>query len=116
MGNIRGDRLKSCRLSRNLSLKEVSDRTGISARKLDLWENGHDYNMDIASTEKLANLYNVDFNWLLGSAQAQYYPYSNDFKYASHGGINTEGLDEDDIKEINSFVEFIRNKKKTKED
>lgn len=32
----------------------------------------------------------------------------------SYNGINTEGLDENDIEEINRFVEFIKNKKKNK--
>lgn len=44
-------------------------------------------------------------------------PKYDDFRYASNNGIDTEGLDEDDIAEINKFVEFIKNKKKqTKED
>lgn len=41
-------------------------------------------------------------------------PKFDDFKYASHNGISTEGLDENDIDEINRFVEFVRNKKKNK--
>lgn len=112
-GNIRGDRLKSCRLSRNLSLSEVANTVGISTRKLSLWENGHDYNMDIETTEKLAKLYSVDFNWLFGGSNKQYYPHNN-FRMASYNGmdIDTDGLDENDIEEINRFVEFIRNKKK----
>lgn len=44
-------------------------------------------------------------------------PKFNDFRYASNNGIDTEGLDENDIAEINKFIEFIKNKKKqTKED
>ena len=43
-------------------------------------------------------------------------PKFDDFRYASNNGIDTEGLDENDIAEINNFVEYIRNKKKTKED
>lgn len=39
-------------------------------------------------------------------------PKFNDFRYASYNGIDTEGLDENDIEEINRFVEFIKNKKK----
>lgn len=38
--------------------------------------------------------------------------HSNDFRMASYNGIDTEGLDEQDIKEINAFVEFIKQKKK----
>ena len=38
----------------------------------------------------------------------------NDFRYATQSGINTDGLDKDEMEEINRFVEFIRNKKKSK--
>lgn len=110
-GNIRGDRLKSCRLSRNLSLDEVASKVEISTKKLSLWENGHDYNMDIKITEKLANLYNVDFNWLMGSGNSQYSPHENNYNSTLFNEIDIEGLDEDDIKELNKFVEFLKNKK-----
>lgn len=36
----------------------------------------------------------------------------DDFRFASYNGIDTEGLDEKDIEEINAFIEFIKNKKK----
>lgn len=36
----------------------------------------------------------------------------SNFRYASHNGINTDGLSKEDIDEINRFVEFIKNKKK----
>ena len=39
---------------------------------------------------------------------------TNDFRYANHNGINTDGLNKDEIEEINRFVEFIKNKKKNK--
>lgn len=41
-------------------------------------------------------------------------PEYDDFRYASNNGLDTEGLDEDDIKEINAFIEFVKNKKKSK--
>ena len=98
-GNIRGDRLKSCRLSRNLSLEEVANKVGISTKKLSLWENGHDYNMDIET------IYNVDFNWLMGSGNPIYYP-------NTYNNIDIEDLDENDIEELKRFIEFLKTKKK----
>lgn len=84
ISNIRGNRLKSCRLSRNLSLEEVANIIGTTPRKLNYWENGHDYNMDIEATDKLANLYNVDFNWLMGSINPKYLSPSNNFNSSTH--------------------------------
>ena len=113
ISTIRGDRLKGCRLSRNLSLEEVSSKVGISSKQLNYWENGHSYNLDIEVLNKLADLYSVNTGWLLGSCNPLFAPkYSNDVRMASYNGIDTEGLDENDIDEINRFVEFIKNKKK----
>lgn len=66
----------------------------------------------ITTIKYLAEYFNVNEVWLMGYDVPME---RNNFKYASNGGISTEGLSEDDIKEINSFVEFIRNRKKTKE-
>lgn len=63
----------------------------------------------------LAKILDVDEAWLMGyDVPIQRTPdkLRNDFRYASHNGIDTEGLDENDIEEINRFVEFIKNKKK----
>lgn len=65
-GNIRGDRLKSCRLRKNLSISEVANAVGTSSRKISFWENGHDYNIDFETSCKLADFYNVSFEWLSG--------------------------------------------------
>lgn len=39
-------------------------------------------------------------------------PKFNNFRHDSNNQINTEGLNEEDIKEVNRFVEFIKNKRK----
>jgi len=68
----------------------------------------------------LCKILNVDEAWIMGfDVPMQRTPdelrdSSSNFRYASHNSINTEGLDEDDIEEINRFVEFIKNKKKNK--
>lgn len=66
----------------------------------------------------LSLILNVDEAWLMGYdvPMEKETSTNNDFRYANHNGINTEGLNKDEIEEINRFVEFIRNKKKTKED
>ena len=62
----------------------------------------------------LSMILNVDEAWLMGYdvPMEKETITNNDFRYANHNGINTDGLDENDIEEINRFVEFIKNKKK----
>lgn len=66
----------------------------------------------------LCKILNVDEAWIMGfDVPMQRTPdtlrYSTDnFRYASLNRIDTKGLDENDIEEINRFVEFLKNKKK----
>lgn len=115
-----GAYLKKLREEKGLSTREVYELAKVSNSYLSLVENGKRRPSAVV-LKKLAPVYNVDYLDLYvkaGYADLAEYEKnnSNNFRYASNGGINTEGLDENDIKEINSFVEFIRNRKKTKED
>lgn len=112
-----GKYLKKLRDDKNLSLREVNKLTDISYTHLNMIENGK-RNVTPALLRNLANLYNVDYLDLYEKAgyidliENEKLSNNKDFRYANHNGINTEGLDADDIEEINRFVEFIRNKKK----
>ena len=61
----------------------------------------------------LAKILNVDEAWLMGyDVPKERKNNLSDVRMASYNGIDTEGLDEADIEEIERFVEFIKNKKK----
>lgn len=67
----------------------------------------------LTTIKYLAEYFNVNEVWLMGYDV----PIErNSFRFASSNGIDIDGLDEEDIKEINEFVKFIKSKKKnTKE-
>lgn len=73
------------------------------------WYNGKIYPR-IDKIEMLAKYFNIKKSDLIENHNSN--TKKDDFRFASNNGINTDGLDEDDIKEINAFVEFIKNKKK----
>lgn len=106
------NRLNTAMRIRNIKATELSEKTGISKSSLSEYINGK-YEAKQDGVYLLAKALDVSEAWLMGLDVPME---RTAFRYASNGGINTDGLDEDDIKEINSFVEFIRNKKKTKED
>lgn len=111
-----GAYLKKLREEKGLSTREVYELAKVSNSYLSLVENGH-RRASAVVLKKLAPVYNVDYLDLYVKAGyadlAEYEKNSkNDFRYASYNGIDLEGLDEDDIKELNRFVEFIKNKKK----
>lgn len=109
-----GKRLKLAREKNKITLEEAGNKVGVHKSTILRWENGETEKIKLPMLETLANYYNVNPVWLAGYDVPMEKEVSNnkDFRYANHNGINTEGLDDNDIEEINRFVEFIRNKKK----
>jgi transcriptional regulator with XRE-family HTH domain len=110
-------RLEKALIIRNMKPVELHEKTGISESLLSKYLS----NNAVARQKKLtliADALDVNEVWLMGYdvPMEKETSTNNDFRYANHNGINTEGLNKDEIEEINRFVEFIRNKKKTKED
>ena len=101
------NRLNTAMRIRNIKAAELSAKTGIAKSSLSEYINGR-YEAKQDGVYLLAKALDVNESWLMGLDV----PMERDFRYASHKGINTEGLDENDIEEINRFVEFIKNKKK----
>lgn len=130
-----GDIIKQYRQEHQMSLQDFANLIGTSRSYIHMLEKNINPSTNkpispsIETLKSLAKAMNTDLDTLLkmlDSNQTIYidedeynkqFDANNNFRYASHNGIDTEGLDEDDIAEINKFVEFIKNKKKqTKED
>ena len=107
------NRLKIAMRIRNIKASELSIKTGIAKSSLSEYINGK-YEAKQDGVFLLAKVLNVNEAWLMGCdvPMEKESTTDNDFRYANHNGINTDGLNEDEIEEINRFVEFIRNKKK----
>lgn len=111
--------LKTIREQLGYSTYDVSKLCDISPSYLSLMENGKRRPSPII-LKKLSSIYSIDYNDLLKKAgfselvEDDKHHTNDNFRYASHNGLDTEGLDEDDIKEINAFIEFVKNKKKNK--
>lgn len=108
-------RLQKAMNIRNIKATELSEKANIPKSAISQYLSGL-YEAKQKSIFKLANALNVNEAWLMGldvpMEKNNKNDTNNDFRYASHNGINTDGLDENDIEEINRFVEFIKNKKK----
>lgn len=108
-----GSRLKHARELRHITLEEAGKKVDVHKSTVLRWENGETEKIKLPILETLAEFYNVNPVWLMGyDVPMENEKEKNDFRYASHNGIDTEGLTEDEIKEINNFVEFIKNRKK----
>ena len=127
-----GDIIKQYRTQHQLSLQDFADLIGSSRSYIHMLEKNVNpttnkpINPSLETLKLLAQAMHMDLDYLLKLLNDNQTIYldeneykkqfsnssSNDFRYANHNGINTEGLDEDEIEEINRFVEFIKNKKK----
>ncbi len=109
--------LRSIRENLGYSIYDVNKLCQISPSYLSLMENGKRRPSPVI-LKKLSSIYNIDYNDLLIKAgfseliESEKKSSNNDFRYANHNGINIDGLNEEEIEEINRFVEFIKNKKK----
>lgn len=102
------NRLKTAMRIRNMKAVELSNITGIAKSSLSDYINGK-YEAKQDGVFLLAKALNVSEAWLMGADVPME---RDDFRFASHNGIDVNGLTEEDIKEINNFVDYIRNKKK----
>lgn len=67
--NIIGKRLKEIREERGYSLEEVSQMIELSKSTLSRYENGIVENMKLPILKSLAEIYNVNYLWLLGKSE-----------------------------------------------
>lgn len=101
------DRLNKILKIRNIKPTELAEKSGVPKSAISQYLSGL-YEAKQKNIDKLSIALNVNPGWLMGHDVEM----ERNFRFASHNGINTEGLDESDIEEINKFVEFIKNKKK----
>ncbi len=105
-------KIKDARLEKKMTQKQLAEELTKRGRKtsntaIANWESGLN-SPDVDTLQIICDILEKDGNYFFDTQK--------DFLYASYDGINLEGLDENDIDEICRFVEFVKNKKKTKED
>ena len=94
---------------RNIKAVELCEKTGIDKSKISSYMSGR-YKAKQDGVYLLAKALNVNEAWLMGldvPMEKNYIEPRNELL----DDIDTEGLDEEDIDEINRFIEFLKNKK-----
>lgn len=104
------NRLNTAMRIRNMKATDLSLKTGISKSSLSEYINGK-YEAKQDGVYLLAKALNVNEAWLMGLNVPME---RTDFKFASNNALDIEGLDEQDIKELQEFIQFKKNLKKNK--
>ena len=100
------NRLNTAMRIRGIKATELSEKTGISKSSLSEYINGK-YEAKQDGVYLLAKALDVNEAWLMGLDVPME---RTDFRYASHNGIDTEGLDENDIEAAVSFSKITKAK------
>lgn len=95
MVNI-GEKLKSLRLEKNLTQKQLADRIGLATSAISSYESGVRY-PSYVSLIKLAQIFHVSTDYLLGITDKR--------------NIDVSGLNDNEIELISQLVDVVRGKK-----
>ena len=110
---MKGNRIKLLREEKKIKQDELAKVLSISPSAVGMYERDErEPNDEI--TLKLAEYFNVSTDYLLGKSDIRNPEQLKKIKHANAGGLNTEGLDEEDLKELQAQVDYMKWKKKNK--
>ena len=90
-----GEKLKSLRIEKNLTQKQVADRIGLAISAVSSYESGTRYpSYDVLV--KLARIFHVSTDYLLGITDKR--------------NIDVTGLSDNEIELVSQLVDMLRNK------
>ena len=91
-----GEKLKSLRLEKNLTQKQIADRIGLAISAVSSYESGSRYpSYDVLV--KLSRIFHVSTDYLLGITDKR--------------NVDVTGLNDSEIELVSLLVDMLRNKK-----
>ena len=107
------DRLVSLRKENGLTQEEFAKKIGYTRTAVSAWEIGRNEPSN-ADTIKIANFFNVSTDYLLGKSDIRNPEELKKVPFANAGGLNTDGLDEEDLLELQKQIDYIKKLKEKK--
>ena len=107
------DRLIKLRKELNLTQEELAQKIGYTRTAISAWEIGRNEPSN-ADTIKLAKYFGVSTDYLLGKSDIRNPEELKNIPHANSGGVDTTGLDEEDLKELQAQADYMKWKKQNK--
>lgn len=102
-----GNNLKKIRQDCNLTQEELAKKIDTSRSNIANYENNKNMpSIDVLS--KLSKVLDCSIDYLLGKSDIRNPEEIKRVQFANAGGLNTDGLDEEDLKELQKQVDYIR--------
>jgi len=104
------NRLKILREEKNLFQSDLAKILNVSIAAYSFYESGK-RDMGTDTVKKLADFFNVSTDYLLGISDIRNPEELKNIQFANNGGLNTEGLGEEELKELQRQIDFIKKMK-----
>lgn len=101
------NRLRFLRNERGESLEKIANYLNVTIQTISNYE-GERRDMSPDTIIKLAEYFNVSTDYLLGKSDIRNPEQLKEIPFANAGGLDTKGLDEEDLKELQKQVDYIK--------
>ena len=108
-----GERLRELRIENNLTQEELASHFGLHKTRISQYELNK-RQADDEMKKKFALYFNVSLDWLLGLSDIRNYTDDSNITIALNSDRDYDDLPDEAIKEINNFIDYVKEKYKDK--
>ena len=107
------NRIKQLREELKISQSDLAKKLNKTQQMVSLYENGT-YELDIEGYIILSKLFNCSIEYIAGKSDIKNPEELKNVKFANSNGLDTEGLDKEDLEELQRQIEYMKKLKKNK--
>lgn len=106
-----GEKIKELRTENQWTQEYVAEKLNISMGALSRYETGMYEPKSLELVKDFANLFNVSTDYLLGKTDIRNIDELKQVRFANDGGLDTKGLDDEDLEELQRQIDYIKKMK-----
>lgn len=107
------NRIKQLREEFKFSQTDLAEKLGGAPSSVAMYEKG-DRKPSMKVLVKLSEIFNCTIDYILCKSDIRNPEELKNVQFANHGGLNTEGLGEEELKELQRQIDFIKKMKEKK--
>ena len=107
------NRIKILREELNMTQQELADKLDGAKSTVAMYEKG-DRKPSMEVLLKLSEIFDCSIDYILGKSDIRNPEELKNIPHANSGGVDTTGLDEEDLKELQAQIDYMKWKKNNK--
>lgn len=107
------NRIKLLREELGMTQKDLSIKLDLTEGSISLYEK-EDRKPSLEVLVKLSEIFNCSIDYILGKSDIRNPEELKNVQFANAGGLDTNGLDEDDLEELQRQIDYIKKMKGNK--